>query len=85
MTAFKASRHWVYKFTCCAVLSVPRQMPISQKLPNIYEEQVTVLQHRLSNLQCLKTLLRGQIGNTNQTPVYMGEYRLERLATRRCG
>ncbi|KAM7313400.1 Pogo ele1 orf1-h 1e-40-j 4 [Ixodes scapularis] len=70
-TDFKASKHWVSRFMTRAGFSLRRRTSISQKLPERYEELLISFQRHILSLRKATTFQLGQIGNADQTPVYL--------------
>lgn len=68
---FKASRHWVARFMRRAGFSLRRRTSVSQKLPASYEELLISFQRHVLALRKSKHFQLGQIGNADQTPVYL--------------
>lgn len=70
-TDFKASKHWVSRFMTRAGFSLRRRTSISQKLPERYEELLISFQRHILSLRKATKFQLGQIGNADQTPVYL--------------
>ncbi|KAH7935443.1 hypothetical protein HPB52_007592 [Rhipicephalus sanguineus] len=74
---FKASKHWVSRFMRRAGFSLRRRTSISQKLaapaqlPESYEEHLVAFQRYIIALRKAVPFQLGQIGNADQTPVYL--------------
>ncbi|KAM7289069.1 uncharacterized protein ISCGN_029206 [Ixodes scapularis] len=68
---FKASKHWVSRFMRRAGFSLRRHTSISQKLPESYEELLVAFQKHTISLRKAVPSQLGQIGNGDQTPVYL--------------
>lgn len=68
---FKASKHWVSRFMRRAGFSLRRRTSISQKLPESYEELLVAFQKHVISLRKAVPFQLGQIGNADQTPVYL--------------
>ncbi|KAL1419890.1 hypothetical protein MTO96_004643 [Rhipicephalus appendiculatus] len=68
---FKASKHWVSRFMRRAGFSLRRRTSISQKLPESYEELLVSFQRHVISLRKAVSFQLGQIGNADQTPVYL--------------
>lgn len=71
MTVFIVSWHWVYKFRRRKELCLRRRVSISQKLLDAYKKQLIEFQSHLKNLHHSKVFLLKQIGDANQTRVYL--------------
>ena len=67
---FKAARGWVERFMQRNGFSLRRRTSISQKLPADFEEKLVNFQKYVIGLRRAKDYLLGQIGNTDQTPVF---------------
>uniref|UniRef100_A0A131XQ93 Putative pogo transposable element n=1 Tax=Hyalomma excavatum TaxID=257692 RepID=A0A131XQ93_9ACAR len=68
---FKASKHWIYRYMCRAGFSLRRRTSISQKLPEAFEELLVSFQRHVNSLRRSRNFQLGQIGNADQTPVYL--------------
>lgn len=68
---FKASRSWVQKFMRRAGFSLRRRTSICQKLPADYEQKLIAFQRHVIRLRTVRKYLIGQIGNADETPIFL--------------
>lgn len=68
---FKASRGWIRNFYKRNGLSIRRRTSISQRLPSAYDEKLLSFQRHIIRLRKDNAYLLSQIGNADQTPVYL--------------
>ena len=82
---FKASRGWVDRFMRCNGLSLRRHTAICQKLPTDFEEKLVNFQRHVIMLQKTGNFLMGQIGNMDETPIWLDmlcNYTVEQKGTK---
>lgn len=68
---FRASRGWVQRFMKRQGFSIRRRTTICQKLPQDFEQKVINFQRYVTDLRRKKGFLMGQIGNADETAVYL--------------
>ena len=68
---FKASRGWVDRFMRRNGLSLQRHTAVCQKLPTEFEEKQGNFQRHVIMLRKRGSFLMGQIGNADETPIWL--------------
>jgi hypothetical protein len=66
----KASNGWAVRFMCRKGLALRRRTALARKLPTGYVEKVIAYQRHIINLRRKHDYLLGQMGNTDETPVF---------------
>jgi hypothetical protein len=71
VSKLKVGYGWVGCFKTRHNLTIRHQMTIAQRLPEAYEKELVTFQKYVLKLRKQHEYLLGQLGNINQTPLYL--------------